>query len=101
MLDAALEHENAAYAKETEEKQATIAALKEELQRLKADVALRRRIAAKEAAAGTAAKVREYTHAESLQTGALKALQDRRAMEDSVHAQTVSFLKEQQDVRTC
>lgn len=98
VVRAALKAENEAYAEESKAKQAKIVVLKEELQRLKADVMLRRRIAAKEAEAGTAAKLREYTHAESQHGAALKELMDRKDMEESVHRETVEFLKKQQDV---
>ncbi len=56
----ALEKERAAHAREIEDKGAAIATLKDELQALKTSVAIRRKFAAKETAASTAAKQRSY-----------------------------------------
>jgi hypothetical protein len=96
---AALERERALHQREKEEKTATITSMKEELTKLKNLVATRRKTAGREAAAGTAGKLRAYAHDEATLRRQLAELQKRKELEDAVHAQTVSFLKKQQEVR--
>ena len=95
---AALEKERAAHAREKEEKSETIARLKDELQQLKNDVATRRKFAAKESAAGTAAKQRAYIFTEASLQQQLAELRKKKEMDDAVHTQMVTFLKKQHEV---
>lgn len=93
----ALEAEKRAHTLETEEKRESIRVIKEELQKLKMETSTRRKCAAMEADAGTAAKDRSFRHTESSLREAITELQHKMDMSAMVHDETLSFLKKQQD----
>eukprot|EP00753_Platysulcus_tardus_P000845 PLAT10746.3.p1 GENE.PLAT10746.3~~PLAT10746.3.p1 ORF type:complete len:613 (+),score=334.17 PLAT10746.3:159-1997(+) len=96
-LEDDLARERAEHEREVTQRKATIASLKEELQEIKSRTMVKTKYARKEAKAKMYSTRRQYREAERSLEDRILALDRKREREETVHSETVAFLKRKQE----